>query len=209
MTTMNSFSRIKLAAALLAGALYAGTALAADVKVTLSGDNEVPPVKTAGKGSGTITIADDGAVSGSVTDTGVKGTMAPHSRRGAGCQRTGDRAASPRTATPTRRRPAPSSRRRRWRSSRPATCTSTCTATPTRAARCAGSSSSQRSRSARHASAAGRRRPARSARICLQVPADERVDVVLLDAATAGRARSRSSPRPSAATCRCPSPARW
>ena len=62
--------------ALLAGMFAAGTALAADVKVTLSGDAEVPPVKTEGKGSGMITITDDGAVSGSVTTTGVKGTMA-------------------------------------------------------------------------------------------------------------------------------------
>ena len=62
--------------ALLAGVFVAGAALAADVKVTLSGDQEVPPVKTEGKGSGTITIADDGSVSGSVATTGVKGTMA-------------------------------------------------------------------------------------------------------------------------------------
>ena len=68
--------------ALLAGLLAAGSAIAADVKVTLSGDQEVPPVKTEGKGSGTITIADDGAVSGSVTTTGVKGTMA-HIHQGA------------------------------------------------------------------------------------------------------------------------------
>jgi hypothetical protein len=68
--------------ALLAGVLAAGSAVAADVKVALSGDQEVPPVKAEGKGSGTITIADDGAVSGSVTTTGVKGTMA-HIHQGA------------------------------------------------------------------------------------------------------------------------------
>jgi hypothetical protein len=65
-----------VSAALAAGALVAGVALAADVNVTLSGDNEVPPVKTAGTGSGKITIGDDGSVSGSVTTTGVPGTMA-------------------------------------------------------------------------------------------------------------------------------------
>lgn len=70
-------TRLKtVSAALIAGAFIAGTAYAADVKVTLSGDNEVPPVKTAAKGSGTITIADDGAVSGSVTTTDLKGTAA-------------------------------------------------------------------------------------------------------------------------------------
>jgi CHRD domain-containing protein len=65
-----------VSAALMAGAFVVGTAYAADVKVTLSGDNEVPAVKTAAKGSGTITIGDDGAVSGSVTTTGVAGTAA-------------------------------------------------------------------------------------------------------------------------------------
>jgi hypothetical protein len=36
----------------------------------------VPPVTTSAKGEGTITIGDDGAVSGSVTTTGVQGTAA-------------------------------------------------------------------------------------------------------------------------------------
>jgi hypothetical protein len=65
-----------LVAALLLGGLGAGTALAADVKVTLSGANEVPPVTTSAAGSGTITIADDGSVSGGISSTGVAGTAA-------------------------------------------------------------------------------------------------------------------------------------
>ncbi len=70
-------TRLKLlAVALATGALVTGTAFAADVKVSLSGDNEVPPVKTAAKGSGTIVIGDDGAVSGSVSTTGMAGTAA-------------------------------------------------------------------------------------------------------------------------------------
>ena len=73
--------RVLVASMLLAG-LGAGTALGADVKVALSGANEVPPVKTSASGSGTITIADDGAVSGSVTATGVAGTAA-HIHEGA------------------------------------------------------------------------------------------------------------------------------
>jgi len=72
MTRQNTILRT----ALLAGMFVAASALAADVKVTLSGDQEVPAVKTDGKGTGTITVADDGSVSGSVTTTGVKGTMA-------------------------------------------------------------------------------------------------------------------------------------
>ena len=46
------------------------------VDVMLSGAEEVPPVSTAARGTGSFTIADDGAVSGSVTTTGVAGTMA-------------------------------------------------------------------------------------------------------------------------------------
>jgi hypothetical protein len=61
---------------------YLGTAGAADVKVALSGDQEVPPVKSSGAGTGTITVNDDRTVSGSVTTTGVTGTMA-HIHNGA------------------------------------------------------------------------------------------------------------------------------
>lgn len=65
-----------LRTALLAGIFVAGSVLAVEVKVALSGNQEVPPVKVDGTGSGTLTIADDGAVSGSVTTVGVNGTMA-------------------------------------------------------------------------------------------------------------------------------------
>ena len=54
--------------------LFSGLALAGELK--LSGANEVPAVETAAAGSGTITIADDGSVSGSVKTTGVAATMA-------------------------------------------------------------------------------------------------------------------------------------
>ncbi len=53
-----------------------GTAFGADVKLTLSGANEVPPVTTSASGEGTISIADDGSVSGSVMTKGVQGTAA-------------------------------------------------------------------------------------------------------------------------------------
>jgi hypothetical protein len=63
---------------LIAGVLAAGTglAIAGATQVTLSGSQEVPPVQTSAAGSGTITVNDDMTVSGSVTTTGVKGTMA-------------------------------------------------------------------------------------------------------------------------------------
>ena len=65
-----------LASALLTVAMGAGVASAQQVKVTLSGDQEVPAVKTSGAGSGAISVAADKSVSGSVTTTGVAGTMA-------------------------------------------------------------------------------------------------------------------------------------
>jgi hypothetical protein len=64
------------AALAVAAACFSLGVLAADVKVTLSGDQEVPPVKTAAKGEGTITVGNDGAVSGTVTTTGMDGTAA-------------------------------------------------------------------------------------------------------------------------------------
>ena len=60
----------------------AGLAAAADVQVMLSGDQEVPPVATAAKGSGTVTVKDDMSVAGSVTTTGMDGIMA-HIHHGA------------------------------------------------------------------------------------------------------------------------------
>lgn len=52
------------------------------VSVKLSGTEEVPPVSASGSGSGTIRVNTDGTVSGSVTTTGVEGTMA-HIHQGA------------------------------------------------------------------------------------------------------------------------------
>jgi len=71
---MMSFKKSMLAIAMFT--MAAGAAFGADVKVTLSGANEVPPVTTSASGEGTITVADDGAVSGSVTTKGVQGTAA-------------------------------------------------------------------------------------------------------------------------------------
>lgn len=61
---------------LLAALMVSGSALAGAVQVKLSGAEEVPPVQTAASGSGTITVNDDGTVSGGVKTTGIKGTMA-------------------------------------------------------------------------------------------------------------------------------------
>jgi hypothetical protein len=77
MNTVLRKSAIALAAAtLIAGLLAAGATFAADIKVKLSGGQEVPPVETQAAGSGTITVNDDKSVSGSVTTTGIKATAA-------------------------------------------------------------------------------------------------------------------------------------
>lgn len=55
---------------------YSSVAAAADIKVTLAGDQEVPPVKSTGAGTGTIIIGADRTVSGTVTSTGIAGTAA-------------------------------------------------------------------------------------------------------------------------------------
>ena len=49
---------------------------AQSMKVTLAGSQEVPPVMTSASGIGSIIVAPDGSVSGTITTTGVEGTMA-------------------------------------------------------------------------------------------------------------------------------------
>ena len=44
--------------------------------VTLTGAEGVPPVNTTGSGSGSLRVASDGAITGSITTKGVQGTMA-------------------------------------------------------------------------------------------------------------------------------------
>lgn len=56
--------------------LFSSSAIAADIKVTLSGDQEVPAVKSAGSGTGLVLIGTDKTISGSVTSTGIDGTAA-------------------------------------------------------------------------------------------------------------------------------------
>ena len=68
------------AATLLAASL--SLASAKDVKITLTGDQEVPAVTTDAKGEGKITIGTDKTVSGKVTTTGIEGTMG-HIHQGA------------------------------------------------------------------------------------------------------------------------------
>jgi len=64
--------------AIFAGALAfgIGAANAKDIKVTLGGVQEVPPVSTTASGTGNISVGDDMSISGSVTTSGLAGTMA-------------------------------------------------------------------------------------------------------------------------------------
>jgi hypothetical protein len=71
---------LSVAALVLAGC--AGMSSGHKVNVVLRGSEEVPAVTTAASGSGTITIAADKSVSGSVTTTGLGG-VAAHIHQGA------------------------------------------------------------------------------------------------------------------------------
>jgi len=57
-------------------ALASAGAFAKDVKVELTGAEETPPVTTSATGHGTLHIAKDKSVSGSVKTTGVEGIAA-------------------------------------------------------------------------------------------------------------------------------------
>lgn len=79
---MKTDLRIRTAASVIAVAAFATlTACAAMAGATapmvhLSGDQEVPPVTTTAAGDSTIAVAADGTVTGSVTTSGLDGTMA-------------------------------------------------------------------------------------------------------------------------------------
>jgi len=69
--------KIRILAAATAGALLvAGMASAKDIAVSLTGDQEVPAVTTAAKGTGKISVADDKSVTGSIKTTGITGVAA-------------------------------------------------------------------------------------------------------------------------------------
>jgi len=65
-----------LAITVTGSVLALGTASAVDVKLTLTGDQEVPPVNSPAVASGTIAINDNSAVSGGIVTTGIKATSA-------------------------------------------------------------------------------------------------------------------------------------
>lgn len=72
----STWNSVVAAAAVAAFGVYSAAAFGADIAVTLAGDQEVPAVTTAAKGSGTVTIGDDMSVKGTVTTTGIAATAA-------------------------------------------------------------------------------------------------------------------------------------
>ena len=64
------------AAALFLFAGYSAPATSQELKIVLSGSQEIPPVTTSGSGTGTISVAADKSVRGSVTITGMSPTVA-------------------------------------------------------------------------------------------------------------------------------------
>jgi len=57
-------------------AVFAAAAHAKEVALSLTGDQEVPAVTSAAKGTGKIVIAEDKTVTGSIKTTGITGTAA-------------------------------------------------------------------------------------------------------------------------------------
>ena len=55
---------------------HAGSVLSDEVKVTLSGNQEIPPVTTSATGTGTLTVGADKSIRGGVTTSGIEVTAA-------------------------------------------------------------------------------------------------------------------------------------
>ena len=66
----------------LALAALSSAAFAVDVPVSLTGEQEVPPVQTSATGNGMFAIAADNTIAGSISTKGVNGTAA-HIHEGA------------------------------------------------------------------------------------------------------------------------------
>src|ERR1700689_5470543 len=78
-SSMNKFlntSHVRALVAATALAMAVGSAFAADVKVKLVGAEETPPVTTSATATGTIMIAADKSVSGTLKSKGIDGTVA-------------------------------------------------------------------------------------------------------------------------------------
>jgi len=68
--------RLALSATTATSIAYASAARADEITVTLSGNQEIPPVTTAATGTGTLTVGPDKSISGKLTVTGMAPTVA-------------------------------------------------------------------------------------------------------------------------------------
>lgn len=73
---MSNFFTTPGSRVLLLSVALVGSVLAVDLKVKLTGAEETPPVTTSASGTGTIAIAADKSVSGTIKTTGIDGTVA-------------------------------------------------------------------------------------------------------------------------------------
>jgi hypothetical protein len=71
-----SFHSIRALLAATVLVAFSGSVLAVGLKVKLTGAEETPPVTTSASGTGTITIAADKSVSGTIKTEGIDGTVA-------------------------------------------------------------------------------------------------------------------------------------
>jgi hypothetical protein len=76
MSTFFKLAGVRTLVASTAFLICSGSAFAADVKVKLIGAEETPPVTTSATGTGTITIAADKSVTGTIKTKGIEGTVA-------------------------------------------------------------------------------------------------------------------------------------
>ena len=74
--TMGRAQRIALNGLVVLLSVHANVASSQEVRVALSGDQEIPPVATLASGAGTITVNADRSLIGSVTITGMSVTVA-------------------------------------------------------------------------------------------------------------------------------------
>jgi len=73
---MKMFVNTPRICALLAATFIVSSAFAKDIKVSLTGSEETPPVTTSASAAGSINIKKDRLVSGSIKTSGIDGTMA-------------------------------------------------------------------------------------------------------------------------------------
>ncbi len=82
MSTSRPIKMVFVAGLSLASLAFAGASWGQSVQVTLSGAEESPPVTSSASGAGSISVAADKSVSGSITTAGLNG-VAAHIHQGA------------------------------------------------------------------------------------------------------------------------------